>query len=116
MSYQRGDIILVVFHPPTTGPQRETKARPMVVLSSAIYHTERPQDVIVALITSKVSKYQGQTDYRLHDWQAAGLYEPSVVRCTLATIETNQIGGKVGTLTTLDMQGVEVALKQALGM
>jgi hypothetical protein len=29
MSYQRGDIILVVFHPPTTGPQRETKARPI---------------------------------------------------------------------------------------
>jgi hypothetical protein len=61
----------------------------MVVLSSAIYHAERPQDVIAALITSKISKYQEHTDYRLQNWQAAGLYEPSVVRCTIATIEQN---------------------------
>lgn len=115
MSYQRGDVISGVYRPPTTGPQRLTKPRPMVVVSTATYHAERPQDVIVALVTSK-TKYQGTTDYALIDWTVAGLHAPSVVRCTLATIEQNQIGGKVGSLSTPDMQGVETVLKRAMGL
>ena len=59
MSYKRGDVVLVVFHPPTSGLQRETKSRPMVVLSSATYHAELPQDVIASLITSKISRTHG---------------------------------------------------------
>lgn len=114
MSYKRGDVVLVLFHPATTGIKRETKSRPMVVLSSDIYHRERPQDIIVALVTSKVDKYQGKTDYKLHDWQAAGLFEPSVVRSTIATIELNQIEGKIGSLTAPDIHGAEAAIKRAL--
>ena len=50
----------------------------------------------------------------MQNWQAAGLYEPSVVRFTIATIEQSQISGKVGTVTTFNMQGVDDALRQAL--
>jgi hypothetical protein len=88
----------------------------MVVVSTKVYHTERPQDVIAALVTSKVGKYQGTTDYRLNDWTVAGLNAPSVVRCTLATIEQNQIGGKVGSLSSQDLHGVEKVLRQAMGL
>jgi hypothetical protein len=88
----------------------------MVVISTNVYHRERPQDVIAALVTSKVGKYQGTTDYMLNDWTAAGLHAPSVVRCTLATIEQNQIGGKIGSLSATDVQGVENVLKRALGL
>jgi PemK-like, MazF-like toxin of type II toxin-antitoxin system len=116
MSYQRGDVISVVYRPPTKGQQRLTKLRPMVGVSTKVYHSERPQDVIAVLVTSKVGKYQGTTDYRLNDWAVAGLHAPSVVRCTLATIEQNQIGGKVGSLSAPDLQGVEKVLRQALGL
>ena len=116
MGYKRGDVVLVVYHPPTTGRSRVAKSRPMVVMSSDAYHTERPQDVIAVLITTKVTKYQGTTDYALRDWQAARLHSPSVVRCALATIEQNQIGGKVCSLSAADMQGVEAAIKRAIGL
>lgn len=56
MSYQRGDVISVVYQPPTKGQQRLTKPHPRVVVSTKVYHTERPQDVIAALMTSKVGK------------------------------------------------------------
>ncbi|MDZ7365597.1 MAG: type II toxin-antitoxin system PemK/MazF family toxin [candidate division KSB1 bacterium] len=103
MNYKRGDVISIVYRPPTKRPQRMTKSRPMVVISSNVYHTERPQDVIAALVTSKIGKYQGSTDYKLNDWTAAGLHAPSVVRCKFATIEQNQIGGKIGSLSDLDI-------------
>jgi hypothetical protein len=88
----------------------------MIVVSTNVYHKERPQDVIAALVTSKIGKYQGATDYRLNDWNFVGLHAPSVVRCTLATIEQNQIGGKIGSLSATDVQGVENVLKRALGL
>jgi hypothetical protein len=42
MSYKRGDVISVVYRPPTKGQLRLTKPRPMVVVSTKAYHTERP--------------------------------------------------------------------------
>ncbi len=116
MSYKRGDVISVVYHPATTGPQRITKPRPMVIISTDTYHSERPQDVVAALVTSKVAKYKGATDYALRDWRNAGLNTPSAVRCTLATIEHSQMGGKVGTLSASGLRGVETVLKRALGL
>lgn len=92
------------------------KSRPMIVVSSDIYHTEHPQDVIAALVTTKVSRYQGKTDYAIWDWQLAGLHQPSAGRATLATVEHHQIGGKVGRLTARDPQGVDATLRQALGL
>jgi hypothetical protein len=69
MNYNRGDVISIVYRPPTKGLQRMTKSRPMVVISNSVYH-----------------------------------------------IEQNQIGGKIGSLSTQDMQGVENSLKRALGL
>lgn len=116
MNYQRGDVILVLFRPAVSGPQREAKRRPMVVVSSEAYHAERPEDVLAALVTTKVARYHGQTDYALQDWKAAGLRQPSTVRCTLAMIEDPRIAGCVGRLTERDMAGIDAALRRALGL
>lgn len=39
MSYKRGDVVLVLFHPATPGIKREIKSHPMIVLSSDKYHS-----------------------------------------------------------------------------
>jgi hypothetical protein len=88
----------------------------MVVVRADCFHAERPSDLLAALVTSKVDKYQGQTDYALQDWQQAGLHQPSAVRMTVATIEESQVGGKVGKLSESDWQGVKDALRLATGL
>jgi hypothetical protein len=50
----------------------QTKRRPAVILSSASYHSTRP-DVIVGLITSQTIKASAPTDHVLQGWQSAGL-------------------------------------------
>ena len=57
----------------------QTKRRPAVILSSASYHSTRP-DVIVGLITSQIVKASAPTDHVLQDWQATGLRVPSAFR------------------------------------
>lgn len=116
MSHEQGDIVLVVYRPAVSGPGRKTKSRPMVVVSADCFHAERPCDLLAALVTSKVDKYQGQTDYALQDWQQAGLHQPSAVRMTIATIEVGEVGGKVGKLSERDWQGVKDALRRAMGL
>lgn len=73
MKFHSGDVIIVDF-PGVKGVKR----RPAVILSSSIYHENRP-DVIIGLITSK-TKNLGVTDYILQDWSLAGLNVPSVFR------------------------------------
>ena len=77
--FDAGDLIVVNF-PGVTGVKR----RPAVVLSSATYHSARP-DIIVGLITSQAVAL-GPTDYALRDWTAAGLRVPSVFRSFLVTL------------------------------
>ena len=54
--FSPGDVVVLDF-PGVTGVKR----RPTVVLSSAVYHTSRP-DVVVGLITSQTIAL-GPTDY-----------------------------------------------------
>ncbi len=61
-----------------------SKRRPAVVISSEIYHQERP-DVILALITTNIANAKSATDYILQDWSAANLNRSSAVRNFLFT-------------------------------
>jgi mRNA interferase MazF len=99
MDFQAGDVVTVDF-PGVTGIKR----RPAVVLSSAIYHANRP-DVILGLITSQ-TKSLSVTDYVLQDWQEAKLRVASVFRCFIVTLPpaANLVG--VGQLSARDWQGV----------
>jgi mRNA interferase MazF len=103
-----GDVVVVSF----TGAVL-TKGRPMVVVSSSIYHKERP-DVIVGLLTTNIAAATSGSDFVLHDWKQAGLQRPSAFRSYLGM--ERQSGLRViGHLTDRDWQGVVAAVRTALG-
>ena len=90
-----GDVVAVDF-PGATG----TKRRPAVIVSSDLYHRERP-DLILGLLTTNLTAARSATDYLLQDWLHAGLHQPNVRR--------------LGSLTARDWQGVRDALGRSLG-
>ena len=63
----------------------ETKIRPAVVIASDTYLVERP-DVIVGILTTKISTTLASTDYVLLDWQSAGLRAESCFRAYVLTL------------------------------
>jgi PemK-like, MazF-like toxin of type II toxin-antitoxin system len=73
-AYNFGDVILVPF--PFTDLQ-QSKQRPAVIVSSARYHAERP-DLILMAITSQVRSPPAFAESLVRDWRAAGLLKPSV--------------------------------------
>ena len=74
-----GDVVVGVL----VGAQ-ETKVRPAVVIASATYLAERP-DAVVGILTTKLPRTQGTTDYVLQDWQYAGLRAESCFRAYVLT-------------------------------
>jgi mRNA interferase MazF len=103
-----GDIVVVDF-PGAQGVKR----RPTVVISSALYHQSRP-DVILGVLTSKISTATGPTDYLLEDWQAAGLQKPSAFRSFFATLPRSSISAKIGEVSNRDRQAIEACVRSAL--
>lgn len=89
-----------------------TKRRPAVIVSSQIYHRERP-DVILAVVTSQIGKSNSSTDYVLRDWQSAGLNKPSAVRIFLFTLPQNKIA-EIGELTEDDWAQVRERLRSSI--
>jgi mRNA interferase MazF len=102
-----GDVVTVDF-PAVNGIKR----RPAVVLSSEIYHANRP-DVIVGLVTSQ-TKNLGVTDYILQDWQKSGLRVPSVFRSFIVTLPPSANVIVIGKLSEQDSQGVRNCVKLSL--
>lgn len=107
MIFKPGDVVTVDF-PGVSGVKR----RPAVVLSSAIYHANRP-DVIVGLITTQTAGL-GITDYRLKDWSAAGLQVASVFRSFIVTLPPSANLLRIGHLSERDWKGACACLKMAL--
>ncbi len=102
-----GDVALVDF----TGVTG-TKRRPAIVVSSAVYHAERP-DIIFALVTTQISKLTARTDYILEDWNLAGLRKPSAVRIFLSTKPAAELT-RIGTLSERDRIEVQKRLRLAI--
>lgn len=107
MAFNPGDIVTVDF-PGVTGIKR----RPAVVLSSAIYHSLRP-DVIVGLITTQ-NTILGQTDCALQDWSEAGLRVASIFRSFIVTLPPSANLIVIGHLTERDWKCVRSCVKIAL--
>ena len=108
--HDQGDVVLLDF----PGAQ-VTKRRPAVVLSSAQYHSERP-DAIVGLITSQLNRANSATDHLLADWKEAGLTQPSAYRTFLATIPRSAINRHIGRLSTRDLDSVRHCLQIVLSL
>jgi mRNA interferase MazF len=108
---RRGDVVLVGF---VFSDGSGRKLRPAVVLSSAAYHRAR-QEVIVAAITSNVSRHLFG-DHVLADWKGAGLLFPSVATGVLRTIKRSMIDRKLGAMAPLDLEACDRALRRSLGL
>jgi len=85
------------------------KRRPAVVISTAAYHSARP-DVILALLTSQASKASAPTDYLLKDWSQAGLNQPSALRVFLATLPSSN-ASVIGRLSSRDGEELRLAIE-----
>ncbi len=109
MTIRPGDIAVVEF-----AGAWETKRRPAIVVSSALYHQHRP-DIIVGLLTSRVEAASGPTDYALKDWAEAGLTRPSAFRAFLNTYPST-VARIVGHLTSRDWQEIQARLSLALAV
>src|SRR5712692_5240572 len=86
--------IVVVDFPGVTGIKR----RPAVIVSSRLYHRERP-DVILGVITSQVASATAASGYLLQDWKAAGLHRQSSFRAFLVTLPRSAITARLGQLS-----------------
>ncbi len=112
MAFQRGDIVLIPF--PYTDLSA-TKTRPAVVVSSAIYHAARP-DLLLAYVSSQVSRANPVVDYVLADWRPAGLLRPSFVRPKVAAVEPTLVVHRVGALSARDLVEVDRRLRRAMAL
>ena len=90
-----------------------TKRRPAVVLSTAQYHSQRP-DVIVGLLTSQLGKATSSTDHVLLNWRGANLNKPSAFRSYIWTAPRSVIASQIGRLDEADWTAVQACLTRAL--
>lgn len=108
MLHPRGSVLLVPFpFADLTG----SKARPVVVLSSAVYQ-RRMDAMIVAMLTSMPR--HGPYDVELRHWEQAGLLLPTWARAKLATLTTRLIHRPLGRLSGPDLRRVDRAVRSAL--
>ena len=109
--FEFGDLVLVPF---PFSDQSTTKRRPAVVVSSAAYHRER-RDLIILGVTSQVRPAGGVGEVALAHWKQAGLLRPSVLKPVLATIDRSLVLSKLGRLETEDRLGLRQVLLAILG-
>lgn len=117
MRVSRGDVVLVHFpFASTTG----TKLRPAVVVQNDRYN-RRLNTTVIAAVTSNVRHQsdpcQVAVDPATADGAATGLLKDSAIKCeNLATVETDLIRRKIGTLPPALLSALGDAIKDSLGL
>jgi len=104
-----GDVVVALL----PGAQ-VTKVRPAVVVSTELYHRERP-DLVVGVLTTQVPQTPSLTDYILLDWQLAGLRAASCFRLYLITVQRTEVS-VIGRLSSRDWAQVQVRLARGLAV
>ena len=80
-----------------------------------MYNAIRPE-LLLAYVSSQVTRAQLELDYLLTDWKKAGLPKPSFVRPKIAAIESSMIVHQVGHLSERDLAEVDLRLQLALDL
>jgi len=111
ISYEFGDIVLVPF--PFTD-QTAAKRRPAVVVSSAVYHHERP-DIILMAVTSQIRSSATVGEVVIRSWRESGLVQTSAIKPVLTTVEKGLVLRKLGQLSEEDQQALMTVLFIILG-
>ena len=109
--YSRGDVVLVSF---VFSDETGVRRRPVVIVSSEVYHQGR-QEAIIAAITSRTDRVM-VGDHLIGEWREAGLIFPSVATGIVRTIKQGMISQKLGTMPRADMQVIEGKLRLMLGL
>lgn len=109
--YNFGDVVLVPF--PFTD-QTITKKRPAVVVSSPVYHRERP-DIILMAVTSQMRPSALFGEVIITEWKEAGLLKPSVIKPIFTTIEQVLVLRKLGRLGKEDRKVLREGLEKLIG-
>ena len=93
-----------------------SKRRPICVVSSQAYNAG--PDIIVAMVSSGARVLAPRLgDVVLKDWQQSGLLRPSVFRAgRLQVIERRLLSVQRGVLTAADLDAVDEALRNVLGL
>ena len=104
-----GDVVTVDFVGATG-----TKRRPVVVVSSTLYHQHRP-DLVLGVLTSQVARATTPLDYLLQDWASAGLRQPSAFRAYFGMATPTAVR-VIGHLSARDWAGVQACLIQAFAL
>ncbi|HEY0546213.1 MAG TPA: type II toxin-antitoxin system PemK/MazF family toxin [Pyrinomonadaceae bacterium] len=110
-NYSFGDVVLVPF--PFTD-QTNNKKRPAVVVSSAVYNSERP-DLILMAVTSQMKTVQAVGEVILEEWKQAGLLKASIIKPVLTTVEKRLVIRRLAKLQQKDRKALQQALKLILG-
>lgn len=103
MVYQRGDVLLVPF---PFSDLSTTKVRPALVVSSSVYHASEP-DLLLAAVTSNLAGAKSVVDYRLQDWQAAGLRYPPAFKPVIFTLDPARVLHRVGAISETDLSAID---------
>ena len=103
-----GDVVTVDF-PGATGAKR----RPAVVVSSDLYHSERP-DLILGILTSNVAAAATSSDCVLQDWAEAGLHSASAFRAYFGMALPAAVR-VIAHLSDRDRASVQACVAKAIG-
>ena len=101
------DVVIVKF---PFASSLKYKARPAVVVSSSLYNNSG-RDTLLILATSSSIKYKLDFEPSVIEWKASGLLKPSIFKSAVATIEKGHLLTKVGTLSDLDIQNLEIMIQ-----
>jgi mRNA-degrading endonuclease toxin of MazEF toxin-antitoxin module len=105
----RGNVVLIRYQ--RTG-QEKPWLRPALVLSSQAYQQGRDELLLAAITSSPVLPQPGDT--AVQRWSDAGLLGPSLVTGVLFTTLPTSVERVLGTLTDVEMRGVEDNLRRNL--
>jgi mRNA-degrading endonuclease toxin of MazEF toxin-antitoxin module len=93
----------------------DRKTRPAVVISSQAFNESR-SDVIIAGLTTNLSREHFVGQMVLADWAECGLVRPSAVSGIIQTIRENQIRERVGKLSPADKRRFDALLREVFDL
>ncbi len=111
----RGQIVVVNV---PFSDQSGAKLRPALVISTALFHRQLP-DVVVVPVSSQPKYYRrpGPGDRPLRHWKAVGLRYPSTARISkILAVDRALIRRILGTLPPDDVERVADGLRQAFAL
>ena len=89
------------------------KTAPVVVLSSQQYHQER-EELIGARITSRLTHKDTFGTIGIHDLEACGLSEPSIIKPVIMTVLMSQVQRVTGQLDDTTLRELRRVLTQEI--